>query len=221
MQNSRSSIAMQKLLLVADEQEVCRRGLVSICTELELRVVAETSSGAEVLRLAAECQPDAAILGVRASGDDFVSLEQLRKASPSMRIVILSESENPTHVAQAILHGADDFLVKSASRRQLLEVITAVAGTAPTATEITRRVTAMLNMQQPLALDDEGQHLTPRESQVLTHLAFGLSNLEIATSLSLNVETVRVHIQHVLDKLAMTDRVQAAVWALRRGIGIV
>jgi DNA-binding NarL/FixJ family response regulator len=130
---------------------------------------------------------------------------------------MLSTYDNPTYVARAVALGASGYLMKGLSRDELVAAIRRVAegGDAWTREEL-RRVTGAL--ATPRVMADVEVPLTQRESEVLRQLAFGLTNKEIAQALGISYETVKEHVQHVLRKIGVSDRTQAAVWAVRKGL---
>ena len=205
-------------LIVADDHEVVRKGLASMLAGTDIKIVAEAADGAEAVKLTAKHNPDVVLLDVGLSASDAMdALEKIRKALPATSVVMWSISDNPTYVAQAVARGAADYIHKDASQKQLIATITAAAtGKSPIATGELQRVAAMMS-RSAAAIDDDVR-LTPRESQVLRHVALGLSNKETAQALSISVETVKEHVQNILRKFAVTDRTQAAVWAVRRGL---
>jgi DNA-binding NarL/FixJ family response regulator len=163
-------------------------------------------------------KPDVVLLDIRMPGKDgLAALEKIRADAPAVRCVMLSTFDNPTYVARAVAAGAHDYILKGSSRSELINSITgAAAGQLPMrAGELRRVATTMANR---VATPDPDIPLTQRETQVLRHMALGLSNKEIAQSLTISVETVKEHVQNILRKIAVTDRTQAAVWAVRRGL---
>jgi DNA-binding NarL/FixJ family response regulator len=120
-------------------------------------------------------------------------------------------------VARAVALGASDYVLKGASRLELIDTVTKAAeGKSPSRSgELERVAGAMAKTNVPI---DDAIPLTNRETQVLRHVALGLSNKEIGRSLSISIETVKEHVQNVLRKITVTDRTQAAVWAVRRGL---
>lgn len=205
-------------LLVVDDHEVVRTGVVSLLEGSEIDVVGEAGSGDQAVTLAKQHKPDVVLLDIRmADGDGLTTLEQLRQATPNCRVVMLSTYDNPTYIARANALGASDYLLKGSTREQLLGAIKAVAaGNAPSEYGELRRVAGTMATRQKT--DDAEVSLTQRETQVLRHLALGLSNKEIGRSLQISVETVKEHVQHLLRKIDATDRTQAAVWAVRKGL---
>ncbi|MEN6556576.1 MAG: response regulator transcription factor, partial [Thermoguttaceae bacterium] len=133
------------------------------------------------------------------------------------RVIMLSTYDNPTYIARAVALGASDYVLKGSSREDLIATITSVAaGEAPSRSGELKKVAGTMKVRQ--AVDDDDVPLTQRETQVLRHVALGLSNKEIGKSLEISVETVKEHVQNILRKIAVTDRTQAAVWAVRKGL---
>lgn len=209
---------MAVTLLVVDDHEVVRSGLSSLIDGSDVKVVGEASSGAEGLRQARKLKPNVVLLDIRmADGDGLATLEKMRSELPEMHVIMLSTYENPTYMARAHALGAADYLLKGSSREQLLGTINAVAnGESPSAFGELRRMAGAMAQREKQVYDNV--NLTERESQVVRHLALGLSNKEIASSLGISVETVKEHVQHLLRKINATDRTQAAVWAVRKGL---
>ena len=209
---------MSVKLLIADDHEVVRSGLISLLANSDIDVVAVAASGEEAVRLAREHHPDVALLDIRMSdGDGLTALEQIHRELPDTRVVMLSAYDNPTYMARAHAMGASDYLLKGSGREQLLATIHAVmASNEPSEHGELHRVAG--TMARRHKTEDDEASLTQREMQVLRHLALGLSNKEIGKSLSISVETVKEHVQHLLRKIGVTDRTQAAVWAVRKGM---
>ncbi len=206
-------------LLIADDHEVVREGLVGLLNDTDVEIVAQANSPTEALRLARKHKPDVALLDIRMGegGDGLTALEKIHKELPETRVVMLSAFDNPTYVARAHALGASDYLLKGCTRDQLLATIHSVADhPGPSDHGQLQSVAGTMATRQKTAGDEAS--LTQRETQVLRHLALGLSNKEIAKSLSISVETVKEHVQHVLRKVGVNDRTQAAVWAVRKGV---
>jgi DNA-binding NarL/FixJ family response regulator len=206
-------------IIIADDHEVVRCGLVSLLNDTDIEVVAEAVSGDEAIKLAKKYKPDVILLDVRMNPgtDGLVALEKIRADAPSVSCIMLTTFDNPTYVARAVASGAHDYVLKGCSRQELLDaVIGAASGKLPMRSgELRRIATTMANR---ISTPDPDVPLTPREMQVLRHMALGLSNKEIAKSLTISVETVKEHVQNILRKLSVNDRTQAAVWAVRRGL---
>ena len=205
-------------LLIADDHPVVRAGLRTLVQNSEIEVVAEAGNGTEAFALAAEHRPDVVLLDVRMPESDGITcLGRLRTELPELPVLMFSAYENPTYVARCVALGASGYLVKTVDRERVLSAIRSVAaGEAIWNREELRRVTGALST--PRAAADLEVPLTKRESEVLKQLALGLSNKEIAQALSISYETVKEHVQHILRKVGVSDRTQAAVWAVRRGL---
>jgi DNA-binding NarL/FixJ family response regulator len=192
-------------VVIADDHEVVRRGLASLLAGSDVKVVGEATNGDEAVKLTKKLKPDVVLIDIRMPGKDgLAALEKIRADHPAVRCVMLSTFDNPTYVARAVAAGAHDYMLKGCTRSELINSITgAAAGQLPMrAGELRRVATTMANR---VATPDR-------------HMALGLSNKEIAQSLTISVETVKEHVQNILRKIAVTDRTQAAVWAVRRGL---
>lgn len=207
---------MSVKVLVADDHEVVRTGLASLLSDSEIKIVAEASNGAEAVKMAIKHKPDVVLLDIRMpESDGLEALDKICREVPSTRVVVLSTYDNPTYVARAVALGASDYVLKGSSRQELISAITAAAeGKSPSRTGELQRVAGAMRTIATAA-DDEIP-LTNREIQVLRHVALGLSNKEIGRSLAISIETVKEHVQNILRKIAVTDRTQAAVWAVRK-----
>ena len=206
-------------VLVADDHEIVRHGLKSVFKDSEICIVGEATDAAEAVTLTGTQRPDVVTLDVRlGAGDGLDAIKAIREANPDTRIVMLSSFDSPTYIARAVSAGASDYVLKTASRKDLIEAVTnAARGLPPARSGEFRRISrSMANKSLP---DDIDVPLTPRETQVLRLVAMGLSNQEIADSLEISIETVKEHVQNLLRKLSLGDRTQAAVWAIRHGIG--
>ena len=205
-------------ILIADDHEVVRSGLKSLVAGTDIKVVAEVSTGEDAVRSVDENEFDVVLLDIRMdNGDGLTALGRIKLDHPDLPILMLSTYDNPTYVARAVALGASGYLLKGSSRDRLIEAIqTAAKGESAWAREELRRVTGALSTPR-LAADIEVP-LTKRESEVLQQLAFGLTNKEIAQALGISYETVKEHVQHILRKVGVADRTQAAVWAVRKGL---
>jgi len=205
-------------LLIADDHEVVRSGLKSLLSSTDIKIVAEASTGEQAVRLALKHEPDVVLMDIRMpEGDGLNALGRIKLDRPAMPILMFSTYDNPTYVARAVALGASGFLLKGISGEKLIEAIRAAeAGETAWTRDELRRVTGALATPR-LAADVEVP-LTQRESEVLRQLAFGLTNKEIALALHISYETVKEHVQHILRKIGVSDRTQAAVWAVRKGL---
>jgi DNA-binding NarL/FixJ family response regulator len=205
-------------LLIAYPKELIRAGLRAMLGQSAIKIVGESVDASSTLTLAKKHKPavvllDAAIPG----GDAFELVGKLSKPLPVTKFVFMTAIDNPTYMARARAVGAANCLLMGFSQRELVTAIeNAAAGKTAAGSGPFAKIAASMEPRDARAARDSG--LTPRESQVLSHVAFGLSNDEIARSLEISVETVKEHVQNLLRKLAVNDRTQAAVWAVQSGV---
>ena len=205
-------------LLICDDHEVIRAGLASMLAGTDIQIVGEAANGKDALKVAQKEKPDVVLLDIRMpDGDGLSTLEKLRAKVPESKVVMLSTYDNPTYIARAVALGAADYVLKGSSRDDVIATITAAAaGESPSHRGELKKVAGTMKVRQ--LIDDDDVPLTQRETQVLRHVALGLSNREIGKSLEISVETVKEHEQNILRKIAVSDRTQAAVWAVRKGL---
>ena len=206
-------------LIVADDHEVVRSGIGSLLEGSEVEIVGTAGTVTETVSLTGSVKPDVVLLDVRLGQEDgLTALEQIRTQAPEVAVVMMSTYDNPTYVARAIALGATDYILKDSSRVDVLEAIQRAAQKElPSESSILRRVQATMQKRKDRS-DSKDVPLTNRELQVLRHIALGLSNREIGTSLNISVETVKEHVQNILRKLDSADRTAAAVWAVKTGL---
>ncbi len=205
-------------VLIADDHEVVRTGLKSLLSGTEIRIIGEATSGEEAIRMAVDLNPKLVILDIRMPGGDGLNaLGRIKLDRPDLPILMFSTYDNPTYVARSVALGASGYLLKTESAERLIDCIRRIAaGDNVWTRDELRRVTGALATPR-LAADVEVP-LTQRESEVLRQLALGLTNKEISMALEISYETVKEHVQHILRKVGVSDRTQAAVWAVRKGL---
>lgn len=209
---------MSKSVLIVDDHEIIRTGLKSILGAAGFDVVAEAATAAAALAAVEKHSPDVVLLDIRMEGGDGLnSLGRMKLDHADLPIVLFSAYDNPTYIARAVALGASGYVLKSAPTERLIEALnTALAGESAWTREELRRVTGAL--ATPRASQDIEFPLTQRESEVLRQMALGLTNKEIAKMLGISYETVKEHVQHILRKIGVSDRTQAAVWAVRKNL---
>lgn len=203
-------------LLVVDDHPVVRVGVKQMVSSVDIHVVAEAETADEAIAYVKKMQLDTVLLDVRMPEvDGLRCLADIKKLKPQLPVLMYSAYAMPTYIARAVALGAAGYITKTARRDALVAAITEVAGggTAWSRDDL-RRVSGPLG-DQDTDLDIEVP-LTKRELEVLKQLSFGLTNKEIAEALGISYETVKEHVQHVLRKLNVSDRTQAAVWAVQR-----
>jgi DNA-binding NarL/FixJ family response regulator len=206
---------------LADDQELVRAGFRMILSvETDLDVVGEAVDGAAAVELVERERPDVVLMDIRMPGIDGIEATRRIVAGGSgVHVLVLTTFDRDEYVYRSLEAGAAGFLLKTAPPARLIEAVrTVAAGDALLAPSITRRlIEDYLRRPRPEAqvrLDD----LTQRELDVLRLLADGLSNAEIAQRLVVSDATVKTHVNHVLSKLALRDRVQAVIYAYESGL---
>ncbi len=206
-------------IVIADGHEVVRCGMRNLVQQTEdIEIVGEATSGTEAVEKTLSMNPDVVLLDIRmAGGDGLTALGRIKLDKPELPVVMMSAYDNPTYVARAVALGAAGYINKGIPGSEVLDTIRrAAAGESAWTREELRRVTGAL--ATPRLNADVEVPLTQRESEVLRQLALGLTNKEIAQALNISYETVKEHVQHILRKVGVSDRTQAAVWAVRRGL---
>ena len=208
-------------VVVADDQGLVRAGLCSIlATQSDIEVVGQAADGDEAVRVVREVGPDVVLMDVRMPGTDGIEAAR-RLAGASSRILMLTTFDMDEYVYAAMKAGACGFLLKDAPPESLVEAVRAAArGDALLAPAITRRlVEEFVRRPAPGSAGPEAlAPLTPRERDVLTEVARGHSNAEIAGRLFLSEATVKTHVTRMLTKLHLRDRAQAVVLAYESGL---
>lgn len=205
-------------LLIVDDHEIIRTGLRAMFSGTDFEIAAEATTAAEALAEVEKSTPDVVLMDIRMEGGDGLNaLGRLKLDHQDLPIVLFSAYDNPTYIARAVALGASGYVLKSATRERLLASLeTAAAGESAWTREELRRVTGAL--ATPRLSQDIEVPLTQRESEVLRQMALGLTNKEIAKMLGISYETVKEHVQHILRKIGVSDRTQAAVWAVRKNL---
>ncbi|GAA3893933.1 two-component system response regulator NarL [Gibbsiella dentisursi] len=204
-------------LLLIDDHPMLRNGVKQLISmDARLRVVAEASNGEQGVTLAEELDPDLILLDLNMPGiNGLETLDRLRTIALSGRIVVFSVSNNEDDVVSALKHGADGYLLKDMEPEDLLKALhQAAAGQMVLSEALTPILAASLREQRPNGERDI-QQLTPRERDILKLIAQGLPNKMIARKLTITESTVKVHVKHLLKKMKLKSRVEAAVWALQ------
>lgn len=205
-------------VLAVDDQEIVRLGLKAMFSGTEFEIVCECDNGEDAITLATTEKIDVVLLDVRMSdGDGLNALGRIKLNHPDLPVIIFSAYDNPTYVARAVALNAAGYLMKGTPREELLESLRlVVAGVNIWTRKGLRRLTGAL--ATPRLAGDREVPLTQRESDVLKLMTAGATNKVIAKELQISYETVKDHVQHILVKIGVTDRTQAAIWAVRQGL---
>jgi DNA-binding NarL/FixJ family response regulator len=211
-------------VLVADDQPLLRTGFRMVLGgEPDLDIVGEAGDGLEAIELARRLLPDVVLMDIRMPRQDGVaSTQAIVAARLPVRVLVLTTFDLDEYVVGALRAGASGFLTKDVPAEDLIAAIrTVAAGDAVVAPHILNRLLgqfAQAAPPQPAPTSHRIDSLTEREREVLSQLARGLSNAEIARELSVSETTVKTHVGHVLTKLGLRDRVQAVVLAYETGL---
>jgi DNA-binding NarL/FixJ family response regulator len=212
-------------ILLADDQSLVRAGFRLILqTQEDMEVIGEAADGNDAVRICGAMNPDIVLMDIRMPAlDGITATGKIARTdlAHSAKVVILTTYDLDEYVYDALAAGASGFLLKDVPPEELIRGVRVVAaGDALLAPSITRRLIAEFT-RRPRRPPSEGRlapPLTARELEVLGLVARGESNAEIGRSLSLSENTVKTHVTHILDKLALRDRVQAVIYAYENAI---
>ncbi|MDF9812422.1 response regulator transcription factor [Streptomyces sp. SPB162] len=206
-------------VLLVDDHQVVRRGLRTFLeVQGDIDVVGEAGDGDEGVARAEELRPDVILMDIKMPGADGISaLRKLRELGNPARVLIVTSFTEQRTIVPALRAGAAGYVYKDVDPEALAGAIRSVhAGHVLLQPEV---ADALLSQEFPTAGQGRGNALTEREREVLTLIADGRSNREIARALVLSEKTVKTHVSNILMKLDVSDRTQAALWAVRHGIG--
>ena len=206
-------------VLVVDDHAIVRKGICALlATEEGIDVVGEASDGREAVERARLLQPDVILMDlVMPEMDGLEAIEQINERQPEVRILVLTSFSSVDKVLPAIRAGALGYLLKDSGPQELVRAIEQVyGGNSSLHPAIARKL--LEEISHPSGHGAEGESLTDRETTVLKLVAQGYSNRDIANDLTVSEATVRTHVSHILAKLELSSRTQAALYALRRGI---
>ncbi len=220
------SDAVPVRVLVVDDHTLFRRGLIALlAADARFAVVGEAGDAGEAQRRAETVRPDVILLDNHMPGVNGVdALAGLAEVAPQARVLMLTVSEDERDLAAALRGGASGYLLKTADSDDLASaILRTVAGESVVSPAMTGKlVNAFQSLQrgapaaEPPAPPDPIDSLSPREREILDHIRRGASNKEIARALDIAETTVKIHVQHILRKLQLESRVQAAVYAAER-----
>ncbi len=207
-------------MLVVDDHPMVREGLRSMLGSDAVEVVGEAGSGAEAVRLAGKLTPDVVLLDLRLPDvDGLTVLRRLKETVPQASVLMVTMHDDPVLVRHAVEAGAAGYVLKGIGRRELLAAVQAVRhGESVLDPALLRTLVAGVFASPGPSQPPEAEPLTRIEQEVLRLIAGGLTNKEISERLHWSVGTTKKYVQRILEKLRVSDRTQAAVEAVRRGL---
>ena len=208
-------------VMLVDDHEVVRLGLVAALeTEDDISIVAQAEDGESAVQIATTMQPDVILMDILLPGIDGIeACRQVKEASPQTSVVMLTSHTKQEAVLSAIMAGASGYLLKNTAPRAIVSAIrSAAAGESMLDPAVTGKILDQIRRLVEGHEDDDVAELSEREREVLSLIAEGLTNTEIAERLVLSPNTVRNHVSHVLSKLGLSRRSEAAALAAKRGI---
>jgi DNA-binding NarL/FixJ family response regulator len=209
-------------VLIADDHPLFRDGLHGLLDSVaETEVVGEAENGEQAVTLAESLQPDVILMDIKMPGiNGLQAMREILNTSPHIRILIVSMLEDDDSVFAAMRAGARGYVPKGANQAEMLRAIRAVAnGEAIFGPSIAQRLISFFSTSRPLIQARIFPELTERESEILTLIAQGRTNEDIAGQLVLSLKTVRNHVSNIFSKLQVADRAQAMIRARDAGLG--
>ncbi len=222
---------------IADDHGVVRAGIRSLLIDSGLDVIGEARNGHEAVKLAREAKPDVMLLDIRMPGmDGLRALATIKSENPQISVIMLTTYANPEYLARAVSLGAAGYLSKEVDPQRIPRAVRAAAtGDSLLDRELLLAAlksgrTTMRNstngMDNPPSIPHPtpeptelpAEELTEQETTILKLIVSGLNNSAIANTLSISTSTVKTHVRHIFHKLGVSDRTQAAVWAMRHGV---
>lgn len=208
-------------VMIVDDHPLVRDGIRAMLESSGMDVVAEASSGGEAADLVAKLQPDVVLMDIRMPGvDGLEATRRIKETAPTVAVIIVTSFESQDYLVRAIEAGAAGYVLKGASRQLLTDAVRVVVegGSMFEPAMVSAMVSEIGARISPLegVLDD----LNEREITVLKLIATGRSNAEIAEVMNYSVGTIKNSVQQIIEKLSVSDRTQAAVLAVRAGLGV-
>ncbi len=201
-------------IVIVDDHPIVRQGLRFLLEQAEIQVVGEGENGEQALKLIEEHLPDVLLLDLlMPKMDGITAVREIKRVAPSVQIIILTSYFEDDQIFSVIKAGALSYLLKDTRSQELVAAVQAAArGESVIHPQVAARI--LREMQQPsqVLLNE----LTPRELEVVTRIAHGRSNHEIAVELIIGEQTVKTHVSNILSKLHLADRTQAAIYALQQ-----
>src|ERR671921_1589261 len=216
-------------LAIVDDHELARESLQNMLSdEVDIEIVGEAANGRQALLLCSRLRPDLILMDVRMPEmDGLAATKEIKERYPETSVMMLTMHENPDYLLEALKAGAAGYVLKDAPQEDIIEAVRRGSnGESPMdpelAARLLRRLASEGEARRGMRGSSEGTHLreslTPRELEVLGLMKLGRTNREIATDLVISLGTAKNHVEHIMAKLAVSDRTQAVVKALELGI---
>jgi DNA-binding NarL/FixJ family response regulator len=205
-------------VLICDDQPLVRAGVRTLLsTQPDLEIVDDATDGATAIAAVDRLRPDVVLMDIRMPGmDGIAATRRITEGDAAPRVLVLTTYDQDEYVFEALSAGASGFLLKDARPEDLIAGVRAVAaGDALLAPSVTRRLIGLFARDRS---GDPLDQLTNREREVLTLVARGLSNLDMAAELHITEHTVKTHVANLLNKLDLRDRVHAVIFAYEHGV---
>jgi DNA-binding NarL/FixJ family response regulator len=213
---------MLRILLV-DDHVLFRKGVAALLTRRQsMQVVGEAGDGIEAINAAREILPDIILMDIempRCNG--LEATRRIKREMPHVKIVILTVSDDDKNLFEAIKSGAQGYLLKDLEPYQLYDMLESISsGEAPLSGVVAAKILKEFSQPSAQSSDESGiaENLTAREIDILQLVVEGMTNKEIASTLTISENTVKIHLRNILDKLHLQNRIQAAVYAVRQGL---
>ena len=207
---------------IIEDQPLYLDGMIdAFATQPDIAIVAHAARIGDAIQLIQENQPDVVIVGVSLPIDRFEALDVILSKYPSVRILVLSDSSDEERICDAISGGLSGYLPRSTGGPELIDAVRALAqGIGCVSPTLASRLLMRANNDSPRTMKpiDRLKALAPRERQIVSMLALGLSNREIGVELDINEGTVKYYVTSILDKLQVRNRVEAALFARSQGV---
>jgi DNA-binding NarL/FixJ family response regulator len=219
---------MPTRLAIVEDHELTRQSLQNmLADEDDIEIVGEAENGRQALLLCSRLRPDLILMDVRMPEmDGLTATREVKQRYPETSVMMLTMHENPDYLLEALKAGAAGYVLKDAPQVDIIEAVRRVSnGESPMDPELAARLLRRLANEGEMRRGRRGTHeahltdsLTPRELEVLGLMKLGRSNREIATELVISLGTAKNHVEHIMNKLGVSDRTQAVVRALESGI---
>ena len=216
-----AKLAPPARLAIVDDHDLARAGLRGMLAgERGLEIVGEAVNGRQALSLCRRLRPDLVLMDVRMPDlDGLAATRAIKQECPGTSVILVTMHENADYLLEAIKAGAAGYVLKGATKRELVSAVRRVlAGEPVLEPDLTSQLLRRLAREPRRDAPTPVEPLTPREREVLRLVARGYTNQEIATELTLSLSTVKTHLEHIIAKLDVSDRTQAAVRAAELGL---